>query len=256
VTARHRQLTLARAHMMLGQAAQALSALDSLSLEVGAAEIAQFGPDGANLRAAILVTMGDMEAADVINLKELEEARAGHLRPLFEASLIGLGESRLAAGARRSSMRYLSEATHARVGPYPFRWQQRARTRLLQARLELVAGKIERALAAARELRVESTRSGDAVRECAAILLEAEALSAAGVALDLKTIGNTLKLSGEVLGGESWRLTARLALLTGNAEWTALAERQLEDLIKGSGPHDEVVRKSADAYLERLAEPA
>ena len=254
LTTRHRQLTLARAHMMLGHVAEALSALDLLTLEVCAAEVAQFGPNGANLRAAILVTMGDMEAADAINLKELEEARAGHLRPLLEASLIGLGESRLAAGARRSSMRYLADATHSRVGPYPFRWQQRGRTRLLLARLELAAGKIERALAAARELRVESTRSGDAVRECAASLLEAEAQAASGVAIDL-TIGDALTRSADLLGGESWRLTARLAQLTGNPALSALAERQLEDLIGASGPHAEGVRRSARAYMERLAEP-
>jgi hypothetical protein len=248
-------MTLARAHMMLGHVSEALSALDLLGLDAGAAEIPQFGPDGANLRAAILVSMGDMEAADAINLKELEEARVAHLRPLLEASLIGLGESRLAAGARRSSMRYLADVTHARVGPYPFRWQQRGRTRLLQARLELAAGKIERALAAARELRAESTRSGDAVRECAASLLEAEAQAASGVAVDLKAVGDALKLSTEVLGGESWRLIARLGKLTGNADWTALAERQLEELIKASGPYGESVRRSANAYLERLAEP-
>jgi DNA-binding SARP family transcriptional activator len=256
LTTRYRQLALARAHMMLGQVAEALSALDSLSVEVGAAEIAQFGPDGANLRAAILVTIGDTEAADLINLKELEGARSGHLRPLLEASFIGLGESRLAAGARRSSMRYLADANHARVGPYPFRWQQRGRTRLLQARLELAAGKIERALAAARELVVESTRSGDAVRACAARLLEAEALAASGLALDVKSVGDTLERAAEVLGGESWRLTARLAKLTGNAAWSSLAERQLEALIEASGPHAEVVRTSAKAYWERLADSA
>ena len=153
-------------------------------------------------------------------------------------------------------MRYVAEATHARVGPYPFRWQQRGRTRLLQARLELAAGKIERALAAARELRIESTRSGDAVRECAAGLLEAEAQAASGVAVDLNAVGDALKRATEVLGGESWRLTARLAQLTGNAAWAALAERQLDELIKASGDYGEGVRRSARVYMERLAEPA
>ncbi|MDQ6721069.1 MAG: AAA family ATPase, partial [Candidatus Dormibacteraeota bacterium] len=130
---RHRQLARARAHMMLGQVSRALSALDVLAVDLGAAELPQFGPDGANLRAAILVTMGELEAADAINLKALEGARAGHHRPLLEASLIGLGESRFVAGARRSAMRYVGDAVRARVGPYPFRWQQRGRTRLLQA---------------------------------------------------------------------------------------------------------------------------
>jgi DNA-binding SARP family transcriptional activator/tetratricopeptide (TPR) repeat protein len=255
LTARHRQLALARAHMMLGHVSEALSALDVLSVEVGATEIAQFGPDGANLRAAILVTMGELEAADEINLKELETARAGHLRPIQEATLIGLGESRLAAGARRSSMRYVAEAVHGHVGPYPFRWQQRGRTRLLQARLELAGGKVERALMAARELLAGSNRSGDVVRACAARLLEAEALAASGVEVDLKAVSEALTRSADVLGGEAWRLTARFAQLTHNPALATLAERQLERLIEASGSHAEKVRKFANAYRERLSSP-
>jgi DNA-binding SARP family transcriptional activator len=254
LTTRHRQLAMARAHMMLGQVSAALSALDMMSTDVGPAEVAQFGPDGANLHAAILVTMGALEAADEINSKELERARTEHLRPLLEASLIGLGESRLVAGARRSSMRYLADAAHARVGPYPFRWQQRGRTRLLQARQELAAGKVDRALSAARELLAESTRTGDAVRALAASLLEAEILAASGEVLDAKAVGDALKRSVDVLGGESWRLTARLAKLTQNAGWAELAERQLVSLIGASGSYAAKVRTFAEQYQERLAE--
>jgi DNA-binding SARP family transcriptional activator len=255
LTTRHRQLALARAHMMLGQVSAALSALDMLSADVGPAEIAQFGPDGANLHAAILVTMGALEAADEINLKELDRARNDHLRPLLEASFIGLSESRLVAGARRSSMRYLADAARARGGPYPFRWQQRGRTRLLQARQELAAGKVERALSAARELLAESNKSGDAVRGISAVLLEAEALATSGAAVDTKAVGDALKRSAEVLGGESWRLTARLARLTQNTAWTELAERQLTHLIEASGSHASKVRTFAEQYQERLDRP-
>jgi hypothetical protein len=196
--------------------------------------------------------MGKLKAADEINLKELDQARVAHLRPLLEASLVGLAESRLVAGGRRSAMRHLGDAVRARVGPYPFRWQQRGRTRLLQARLELAAGRIERALSAARELLADATKSGDAVRAIAARLLEAEALAASGAVVDSKEVGAALKRSAEVLGGESWRLTARLAQLTGNASWAALAERQLEHLIEASGSHAESVRTFADAFRERL----
>jgi DNA-binding SARP family transcriptional activator len=244
---RHRELALARAHMMLGEVSLALDALDRLAADGGPAEVAQVGPDGANLRAAILVSLGELEAADSINLKELEEARAGHLRPQLEASLIGLGESRLVAGGRRSAMRYSGEAVRARVGPYPFRWQQRGRSRLLEGRLELAAGQIERALAGARDLIADSNRSGDAVRSMAARLLEAEVLAMSGASFDTKAIGEVLKRAGDVLGAEAWRITARLARLTGNAGWEALAERQLEHVIQGSGAHSAALRAFAQA---------
>jgi tetratricopeptide (TPR) repeat protein len=256
LTFRHRQLARARAHMMLGQVSEALSALDELSADPGPAELGQAGPDAANLRAAILVSMGDLEGADEINLTELEGARANHLRPLLEACLIGLGESRYAAGTRRSAMRYLGDAVRARVGAYPFKWQQRGRTRLLQARLELAAGNHERALTGTRELIEESMRTGDAVRVVAARLLEAETLAAAGENVDTKAVGEMLKRAADVLGGESWRLTARLAQLTRNTAWSLLAERQLEHLIQSSGERAPGVRRFAAKYRERISAAA
>jgi DNA-binding SARP family transcriptional activator len=250
---RHLRMARARAHMMLGEASQAMADLELLAADAGPAEIAQFGPDGANLRAEILVSLGELEAADEINTKELEAARADDLRPQLEASLIGLGESRLVAGARRSAMRFSGEAVRARVGPYPFRWQQRGRSRLLEARLELAAGKVERSLSAARALVADSTRTGDAVRVMAARLLEAEALATSGAGIDSKAIGEVLKRAGDMLGAEAWRITARLAKLTGNAGWEALSERQLEHLIQGSGSHASAVRTFAAAQRARLS---
>lgn len=256
LTARHRQLARARALTMLGRVSGALEALDELSAEDARAELTEGGPDGANLRAAILVTMGELEAADEINLKELGNARATHLRPLLEVSLIGLGESRLVAGARRSASRYLGEAVRARVGPYPFRWLHRARTRLLHGRLELAAGKFARALLVARELLADSTRSGDVVHAVAARLLEAEALAASGAAIDPKAVGALLKSSTDVLGADTWRLTVRLAHLTGNAAWKVLGQRQLEQLVQASGARGRDVRKFGAAFQERMARRA
>ena len=253
LTARHRQLARARALMMLGQVAPALEALAALSADPARAELTDGGPDGVNLRASILVAMGELAAADEINLKALAEARAAHVRPVLEVSLIGLAESRLVAGARRSSSRYLGEAVRARAAPYPFRWLHRARTRLLRGRLELAAGKFDRAVLAARELLADSTRSGDVGHAVAARLLEAEALAASGSKIDTKAVGAMLKNATDLLGGDAWRLTARLAKLTGNAAWAGLAERQREQLIHASGTHAPNVRRFAEAFEERLA---
>jgi hypothetical protein len=242
--------------MMLGEVTEALAALEHLAAEAGTVEFPQAGPDGANLRAAILVSLGELEAADDINQKELEAARAGQLRPLLEAALIGLGESRLVAGARRSAMRYSGEAARARVDPYPFRWQQRGRSRLLEARLDLAAGRIDRSLASARDLFADSNRTGDAVRAIAARLLEAEALATSGAGIDTKAIGEVLKRAADVLGAEAWSITARLAKLTSNPAWAALAERQLGHVIEMSGTHASAVRTFADAQRERNSSSA
>jgi hypothetical protein len=100
---------------------------------------------------------------------------------------------------------------------------------------------------------VESNRSGDAVRALAAALLEAEVLAASGGVVDSKAVGDLLKRSADVLGGEAWRLTARLAQLTQNRGWAMLAERQLEQLIQASGSHGDSVRTFAKAYRERIS---
>ena len=256
LTARHRHLARARALMMLGHVADALHALDQLSPEDGRTELTEGGPDGANLRASILVGMGELEAADQINVKELSSARAAHLGPLLEVSLLGLAESRLLAGARRSASRYLGEAVRARVGAYPFRWFHQGRTRLLQGRLELAAGRFDRALAVSRDLLADSTQSGDVVHAIYARLLEAEALAASGADIDTRAVDSMLKNGSDLLGGDAWRLTARLAKLTGNAGWESLAARQLERLVQASGGHAAGVRSFAQAFQERLARTA
>ncbi|HXN80315.1 MAG TPA: hypothetical protein VN869_05365, partial [Steroidobacteraceae bacterium] len=254
--ARHRQLARARALTMLGQVADALRALDQLSPEDARTELSEGGPDGANLRAAILAGMGELEAADQINLKALGSARAANLGPLLEVSLIGLAESRLLAGARRSASRYLGEAVRARVGAYPFRWFHQGRTRLLQGRLELAAGRFDRALAVSRDLLADSTQSGDVVHAIYARLLEAEVLAASGADIDTRAVDSMLKNGSDLLGGDAWRLTARLAKLTGNAGWESLAARQLERLVQASGGHAAGVRSFAQAFQERLARTA
>jgi hypothetical protein len=227
-----------------------------LNADEARTELAEGGPDGANLRAAILVSMGELEAANQINLKELSSARATHLRPLLEVSLIGLAESRLLAGARRSSSRYLGEAMRARVGAYPFKWHHRGRSRLLRGRLELAAGKFARALAVSRELLADSTRSGDVVNAVYARLLEAEALAASGAGVDTKAVDSMLKNAPDLLGGDAWRLTARLGQLTRNPGWVALAARQLERLVQASGAHADGVRRFAAVFRERMAPTA
>jgi hypothetical protein len=85
----------------------------------------------------------------------------------------------------------------------------------------------------------------------AARLLEAEALAESGVGIDSTAIGEVLKRAGDVLGAEAWRITARLARLTDNAAWEALAERQLEHVIQGSGSHAAVLRAFAQSEKER-----
>jgi tetratricopeptide (TPR) repeat protein len=252
LTARHRQLARARALMMLGQVEDALQALDQLSAEDGRTEFAEGGPDGANLRAAIFESMGELEAADQINLKEVSNARAAHLRPLLEVSLVGLAESRLLAGARRSASRYLGEAVRARVGTYPFKWFHQGRIRLLQGRLELAAERFDRALALSRELLVDATQSGDVVHAVYAKLLEAEALAASGSDIDTRAVDSMLKNGSDLLGGDAWRLTARLAKLTGNSGWESLAARQLERLVQASGRHAAGVLSFAQGFQERL----
>jgi tetratricopeptide (TPR) repeat protein len=241
--------------MMLGQVEDALQALDQLSPDDGKTEFAEGGPDGANLRAAILQSMGELEAADQINLPELGSARAANLRPLLEVSLLGLAESRLLAGARRSASRYLGEATRARVGAYPFKWFHQGRIRLLQGRLELAAKRFDRALALSRELLADSTQSGDVVHGVYARLLEAEALAASGADIETRAVDSMLKNGSDVLGGDAWRLTARLAKLTGNSGWESLAARQLERLVQASGGHAAGVRSFAQGFKERLGRP-
>jgi len=86
----------------------------------------------------------------------------------------------------------------------------------------------------------------------AARLLEAEVLATAGAEIDSRAIGEVLKRAADVLGAEAWRITARLAKLTGNVAWEALGERQLEHVIEMSGSHALAVRTFAESQRARL----
>jgi hypothetical protein len=119
--------------------------------------------------------------------------------------------------------------------------------------LELAAGRFDRALAVARELLADSTQSGDVVHAVYARLLEAEALTASGSDIDTRAVDSMLKNGSDLLGGDAWRLTARLAKLTGNAGWASLAARQLERLIQASRGYESGVRSFAQEFQERLA---
>jgi hypothetical protein len=90
----------------------------------------------------------------------------------------------------------------------------------------------------------------------AARLLEAEALATSGASIDTKAIGEVLKRAGDVLGAEAWRITARLAQLTGNSGWEGLAERQLEHVIQRSGPHAVALRAFAQSQKEPPSSPS
>jgi hypothetical protein len=83
-------------------------------------------------------------------------------------------------------------------------------------------------------------------------LLEAEALAASGADIDTRAVDSMLKNGSDLLGGEAWRLTARLARLTGNSGWESLAARQLERLIQASGGDAAGVRTFAQGFQERL----
>jgi len=117
----------------------------------------------------------------------------------------------------------------------------------------VAAGRFDRALAVSRELLADSTQSGDVVHAVYARLLEAEALAASGADIDTRAVDSVLKNGADLLGGDAWRLTARLAKLTGNASWGSLAARQLERLVQASGEHAAGVRSFARSFQERLA---
>ncbi len=253
LAARHGHLARARALMMLGRVSEALNALDALDNEAGA-QLAEGGPDGVNVRAAVLLGIGELDAADLLNQRALEDARSGHRsRPLQEASLLGLAESRLLAGMRRASARYAAEAARTRVGAYPFRWSQVARAHLLKGRLELAAGRTDDTLATARALLLESGKTGDEVTLLVARLLETQALVVAGESINTAFVGELLASAADVLGAQAWRLTAELAHLTGNADWVALSGRQLERVLQASGEHEDAARRFAEAFRSRLA---
>ena len=249
----HGYIAYARALSMLGRLSEALEALDRLDEADHPIELIESGQNGVALRAEILATLGEHEAADRINLEAINVARANRLHSLHVVALLGLASARLSANELAETDRRLQEAERLLPIDPAFRWSHRRRTRLLRGRLALAAGQPDRALAAAHQVGTEAEKDGNAVNFVAGRMLATRALAILGKPLDVGATSLLLEEAPSVLGGEAWRLTAEIGHAASNQRWMKLADEQLAVVLSSSGAHAPALRRFADSYLERLA---
>ena len=155
----------------------------------------------------------------------------------FDETALGVLMDALARSGRPAS------ALAAYAG---FRWRHQLRHRLLQARLDLAAGRPEAAFNGAGALAADAVEMGAARCEVQARLVAATAGAAAGgPPHQMAAVQDLLERLGQVGGIEAWWITAEVAEAFGVDAWDDLAQRRVAALLPKAGPYRDALARAA-----------
>ncbi len=234
---------------MLGRADEALATLDALDADVARMGAQRWMARSLNLRGWIMRNLGEHSAADELNQAAIETTRPlGMAEPLANA-LLDLASGRLLVGDLDAAGTLLDEVAALGAVEHAFRWRHQLRGRLVRARLDLVLGDVEAALAGAGSLAADAASLGAARYQVQARLVAATAAHRLGAVLDLHEVGRLLIRLDEVAGLESWWITAEVARAFGVGEWDDLARRRVSDLRTRAGGHSAALDREAGRRL-------
>jgi tetratricopeptide (TPR) repeat protein len=238
------------AQAMLSRPDRALASLKLLESDIERMDAARWVPRSRNLRGWIARNLGEVTQGDECNAEAVEVSRQiGMAEPLAHG-LLDLAAGRLMVADFAGTSDLLTQAQHLEQQEHAFKWRHRLRRRLLETRLQLDRGLSEAALTGALALGDDATALGATRHALQARLLHAVAAHRLGQPTDLAQIEALLGALPRLAGLESWWLTAEVAAEFGVAEWRALAEIRVRDLLVVAGPHEGSLRRAA---AERFA---
>ena len=232
---------------MVGRPDEALDTVESLGHELERMGADRWAPRPLNLRAWIVRNLGEPAEADDLNLAALSDARRLQQPEPLANGLLDLVAGRLMAADLDGARSRLAEASALSDVEHAFRWRHQLRHRLLQARLDLAAGRPEAAFNGAGTLVADAVEMGAARCEVQARLVLATASAAAGGPPDrMEAIQDLLERLGQLAGIEAWWITAEVAEAFGVGAWDDLAQRRVAALLPKAGPYrDALVRAAA-----------
>ncbi len=235
------------AQAMLSRPDRALASLKLLESDIERMDAARWVPRSRNLRGWIARNLGEVTQADECNAEAVEGSRQiGMAEPLAHG-LLDLAAGRLMVADFAGTSDLLAQAEHLEQQEHTFKWRHRLRRRLLETRLQLDRELSEAALTGALALADDATTLGAIRHALQARLLHAVAAHRLGQPTDLTQIEALLAALPRLAGLESWWLTAEVAAEFGVAEWRALAEIRVRDLLVVAGPYEGSLRRAAAA---------
>ena len=247
----HSLLFTGHAHAVAGQPALALDAFSRYSAEVERRQVPRFAGRAVNFGGWVLRNIGAAEPAHDRHLKALELGQVGQGIPeLTIAALQDLAEERVQAGDADGAQSRLAQARALLVGNLVFGWRLELKHQLITARLALLRGDPEAALAAASELEARAAALGVPRYVSVARVLAHRARRALSLPVDLNVVAADLDRVEAAVAVEAWWWTGETAADLAVPAWLDLAAERAGRLARSAGDHADTLRQAAARRLD------
>jgi tetratricopeptide (TPR) repeat protein len=239
------------AHALAGHPEQALAAFSRYTAEVERRQVPRFAGRAVNFAGWVLRNLGAWPEALDHHHQALEAGQGQGTADVTIAALEDLAEQALETGDPDRARARLAEASALLQGNLVFGWRLRLKHRMLTARLALLSGDAELALAQARELESQAAALGVPRYTSVARLLAHQASHALGVPLDPGMVTADLDSLDRCVAIEAWRWTCDMACDLGQPVWRERAADRASRLARAAGVYAEGLLREADRRLAR-----
>ncbi len=245
----HSLLFTGHAHALAGRPAQALAAFTRYTAEVERRQVPRFAGRAVNFAGWVLRNLGAWTEALDHHQEALEAGRGQGTTDVTIAALEDLAEQCLDTGDPDGAAARLAQAGALLHGNLVFGWRLQLKHRFISARLVLLCGDAERALAKAGELAARATELGVPRYTSVARLLAHRANHALGRPVDPGAVAADLDLLDRCAAIEAWRWTCDVAADFAQPAWQDRAADRAARLAQGAGRYADGLLREADRRL-------
>jgi tetratricopeptide (TPR) repeat protein len=246
----HSLLFTGHAHAVAGRPVLALDAFSRYTAEVERRDVPRFAGRAVNFAGWVLRSLGAAAQAADHHGQALEVGRSEGTPEVIIAALEDLAEQCVEAGDPDGARARLAEARDLLTGDLVFGWRLDLKHQLISARLALLAGHPEAALAAAEDLGARAAALGVPRYVSVACVLAHLGRRALGQPADLAAVAADLDRVEAAVAVEAWWWTGQAAAAFAVPAWLDVAADRAERLARQSGDHAGTLRQAAARRLE------
>jgi DNA-binding SARP family transcriptional activator len=247
----HSLLFTGHAHALAGRPAQALAAFTRYTAEVERRQVPRFGGRAVNFAGWVLRNLGAGQEALDHHHEALEVGQRQGTADVTIAAFEDLAEQCVDTGDADGAAARLAQAGALLHGDLVFGWRLQLKHQFITARLALLRGDPERALAEAGELAARAAALGVPRYTSVARLLAHRANRALGLPVDPGAVAADLDLLDSSVAIEAWRWTCDVATDFAQPAWLDRAADRAARLARGAGRHADGLLREADRRLGR-----
>ncbi len=241
----HSLLFTGHAHAAAGRPALALDAFTRYTAEVERRQVPRFAGRAVNFAGWVLRSLGAADEADDHHRRALELGQSQGTVEVTIAALEDLAEQCVEAGDAGGAQDRLAQARTLLTGDLVFGWRLELKYQLLTARLALLRGDAEAALAAAAGLETRAAVLGVPRYVSVARVLKHRARRALSLPVDLDRVAADLDLVEGSVAVEAWWWTGEAAADFAVPAWLDVAAGRAERLARQAGDYADTLRRAA-----------